>query len=174
MTNMTPAEKAADGLSLHGGIDEHSLMLYLRPELVASDYRQAPPVNGANYDEAFATARKEGWPGYLGAPHLATAAFGERIWTSFAAATVKTAVAILDGKDPSTYGRYLTYLKTLPLYREWIASADSRDAVGNETQRLAGSTQEIVTSSTDASTSASARMRLFAVGEPSARTCQWA
>ncbi|MBP6716660.1 MAG: creatininase family protein [Acidobacteria bacterium] len=130
MTNMTPAEKAADGLSLHGGIDEHSLMLYLRPELVASDYRQAPPVNGANYDEAFATARKEGWPGYLGAPHLATAAFGERIWTSFAAATVKTAVAILDGKDPSTYGRYLTYLKTLPLYREWIASADSRDAVG--------------------------------------------
>lgn len=130
MSNMTPAEKAADGLSLHGGIDEHSLMLYLRPELVANDYRQAPPVNGANYDEAFATARKEGWPGYLGAPHLATAAFGERIWTSFAAATVKTAVAILDGKDPSTYGRYLTYLKTLPLYREWIASADSRDAVG--------------------------------------------
>ncbi len=128
MSNMTPTEKAADGLSLHGGMDEHSLMLYLRPDLVAKDFKQAKSVNGANYDEAFATARKDGWPGYLGAPQLATAAFGKRIWNGFSAATVKTAVEILDGKDPSTYPRYLTYLKTLPLYREWIDSANTRDA----------------------------------------------
>jgi len=128
MSNMTTAEKSADGLSLHGGMDEHSLMLYLRPDLVAKDFKQAKSVNGANYDEAFATARKDGWPGYLGAPQLATAAFGKRIWTSFSAATVKTAVEILDGKDPSTYPRYLTYLKTLPLYREWIDSSNTRDA----------------------------------------------
>jgi creatinine amidohydrolase/Fe(II)-dependent formamide hydrolase-like protein len=129
MSVLTDAEKKADGLSLHGGMDEHSLMLYLRPDLVARDFREATSVSGATYDEAFATARREGWPGYLGAPQFATAALGKKIWTSFSAATVKTAVEVLDGKDPASYPRYLTYLKTLPLYREWIASANARDSV---------------------------------------------
>lgn len=129
MSSMTSAEKAADGLSLHAGLDEHSLMLYLRPDLVAADYRNAPAVSGKNYDEAFAAARQEQWPGYLGAPQLATAAFGKRIWTAFADATVKTSVEILDGKDPATYPRYLTYLKTLPLYRAWIDSSTARDSI---------------------------------------------
>ena len=35
----------------------------------------AASVAGANYAEAFAVAQKPGWPGYLGAPQLATAAF---------------------------------------------------------------------------------------------------
>jgi creatinine amidohydrolase/Fe(II)-dependent formamide hydrolase-like protein len=128
MSVMTPAEKAADGLSLHAGMDEHSLMLYLRPDLVARDFRTAPDVAGVNYDSAFAVARRDGWPGYLGAPRFGTAVWGRRIWTAFAAATVKTAVEILDGKDPATYPRYLTYLKKLPLYREWIDSATVRDS----------------------------------------------
>ncbi len=128
MSDMTPTEKREDGLSLHAGMDEHSLMLYLRPDLVSRDFRSAKSVNGTNYDEAFATARRDGWEGYLGAPQLATAAFGKRIWTAFSAAAVKTAVEILDGKDAATYPRYVTYLKTLPLYREWIASASARDS----------------------------------------------
>jgi len=129
MSVMTPTEKLADGLSLHAGMDEHSLMLYLRPDLVARDYREAPAVAGANYADAFGVARRAGWPGYLGAPHLATAAFGKRIWRSFADATVKTAVEILDGKDARSYPRYVTYLKTLPQYREWIDSSSVRDSV---------------------------------------------
>ena len=129
MSVMAPAEKAADGLSLHAGMDEHSLMLYLRPDLVAPGYKDAPSVAGANYAEAFATAQKPGWPGYLGAPSLATSAFGERIWRAFAAATVETAVEILDGKDPGSYPRYLTYLKKLPQYRAWIDSSNVRDSV---------------------------------------------
>ncbi len=129
MSDMTAAEKAADGLSLHAGMDEHSLMLYLRPELVSKDYRQAPDVSGANYAADFAVAARSDWPGYLGAPRLATAAFGQRIWRAFSAATVKTSVEILDGKDPGSYPRYLTYLKTLPQYRGWIDSAMVRDSV---------------------------------------------
>lgn len=128
MTNMTVAEKRADGVSLHAGMDEHSLMLYLRPDLVATDYSQAPPVSGATYAEDFAVAQQPGWPGYLGAPHLATAAFGQRIWRAFADATITTSVEILDGKDPGTYPRYVTYLKTLPQYRAWIDSTNARDA----------------------------------------------
>ncbi len=129
MAGMSPAEKAADGLSLHAGMDEHSLMLYLRPELVARDYRSATSVAGVNYDSAFAVARRPGWPGYLGAPQLSTAALGKTIWTAFSAATVKTALEVLDGKDPQTYPRYLTYLKKLPLYREWIDSSTTRDSI---------------------------------------------
>jgi creatinine amidohydrolase/Fe(II)-dependent formamide hydrolase-like protein len=129
MSVMTPAEKAADGLSLHAGMDEHSLMLYLRPDLVSPGYKDAPAVAGANYAEAFAVAQQPGWPGYLGAPALATSAFGERIWRSFSAATVKTAVEILDGKDSAGYPRYLTYLKKLPEYRAWIDSSNARDSV---------------------------------------------
>jgi len=132
MSVMTPAEKQADGVSLHAGMDEHSLMLYLRPELVARDFRDAPAWSGASYAEDFATARKDGWPGYLGAPQLATAAFGERIWRGFAAATVKTAVEILDGKDPAGYPRYMTYLKKLPEYRAWIDSSMARDSLAAE------------------------------------------
>jgi len=132
MSVMTPAEKKADGVSLHAGMDEHSLMLYLRPDLVARDFREAPAWSGADYAEDFAVARKDGWPGYLGAPQLATAAFGERIWRAFAAATVKTAVEILDGKDPAGYPRYMTYLRKLPEYRAWIDSATARDAMAGE------------------------------------------
>lgn len=128
MQSMTPAEKKADGLSLHAGMDEHSLMLFLKPSLVSPDYRRATSVAGANYDEAFAVARRPDWPGYLGAPQLATVAWGRKIWSGFSAATVKTAVEILDGKDAASYPRYLTYLKTLPLYREWIADPQARDA----------------------------------------------
>lgn len=130
MSVMTAAEKAADGLSLHAGMDEHSLMLYLRPDLVARDYKSAPSVAGANYADAFAVAQHDGWAGYLGAPRLATAAFGKRIWQAFSAATIKTSVEILDGKAASSYPRYVTYLKTLPQYRAWIDSSNVRDSIG--------------------------------------------
>lgn len=128
MSVMTPAEKAADGLSLHAGMDEHSLMLYLRPDLVAKDYLQAPVVSASTYEADFMVAARPGWPGYLGAPHLATAAFGERIWRAFSQATITTSIEILDGKDAASYPRYLTYLKGLAPYRAWIDSTNSRDA----------------------------------------------
>ena len=129
MSVMTPDEKRADGLSLHAGMDEHSLMLYLRPELVSQDFRKATPVAGATYADAFAVAQRPDWPGYLGAPHLATAAFGERIWRAFSDAAIKTAVEILDGTDPRTYPRYLAYLQRLPEYRAWIDSTTARDSI---------------------------------------------
>lgn len=128
MSDMSAAEKKADGLSLHAGMDEHSLMLYLQPALVAKDFRTAKSVAGANYDDAFTVARRDGWPGYLGAPQLATAALGKKIWTAFAEAAIATSVEILGGKDPASYPRYVAYLKGLPLYREWIDSTNARDA----------------------------------------------
>jgi creatinine amidohydrolase/Fe(II)-dependent formamide hydrolase-like protein len=128
MSIMTPAQKKADGVSLHGGADEHSLMLYLQPNLVASDYRTAKAVSGATYDEAFAVANQKDWPGYLGAPGVASATLGRHIWTSFSSAALKTTLEIINGTDPKTYPRYLSYLVKNPLYQDWIKSANDRDS----------------------------------------------
>ncbi|MBK8006960.1 MAG: creatininase family protein [Gemmatimonadetes bacterium] len=127
--------KKEDGVSLHAGLDEHSMMLYLAPELVAKDFRSAPTWAGGSYDSAFATARREGWPGYLGAPRLASVEVGKRIWDGFSGATVRVAVEILRGKDPATYPRYMSYLKRQPLYQGWIAAAEARDSALAARQR---------------------------------------
>jgi creatinine amidohydrolase len=120
--------KREDGVSLHAGLDEHSMMLYLDSSLVAPDFRSAPTVAGASFDSSFAAARRAGWPGYLGAPRLATASIGRAIWEGFSSATVKTAVEILAGADPAKYPRYMTFLRKTPLYQQWIRSAQARDS----------------------------------------------
>lgn len=120
--------KREDGVSLHAGLDEHSMMLYLDSALVAPDWRSAPTVAGATYDSSFAVARRTGWPGYLGAPRLASASTGQAIWNGFSSATVRTAVAILQGADPGQYQRYMTFLRKSPLYQGWIHAAEQRDS----------------------------------------------
>ena len=141
MSIMTPAQKKEDGLSLHGGADEHSLMLHLQPNLVASDYRSAKTVSGATYDEAVAVAKQNDWPGYLGAPRVASAVLGRHIWTSFSSAALKTTLEILNGTDPKTYPRYLSYLVKNPLYQDWIKSANERDSTLGARQRSWSATQ---------------------------------
>jgi creatinine amidohydrolase/Fe(II)-dependent formamide hydrolase-like protein len=116
-------------------VDEHSLMLHLQPSLVSAGYRTAPTVTGSSYDESFAAARDANWPGYLGAPRLATGELGHRIWTSFSAAALKTTLEVLDGTDPATYTRYLSYLVKMPLYQAWIRSAEERDRALGDKQR---------------------------------------
>ena len=45
---MTDAEKREDGASLHGGMDEHSLILHLRPDLVAPGYKNCAGDHGTD------------------------------------------------------------------------------------------------------------------------------
>jgi len=135
MSVMTAEQKKEDGVSLHGGADEHSMMLHLQPDLVAADFRSSPSLTGSTYAESFAAARSTGWPGYIGAPRLASAALGQHIWTSFSAAALKTTLEILNGTDPATYPRYLSFLVKNPLYQEWIRSANDRDSTFGEKQR---------------------------------------
>jgi creatinine amidohydrolase/Fe(II)-dependent formamide hydrolase-like protein len=135
MGTLPDSVKREDGVSLHAGLDEHSMLLYLDSTLVARDFRSAPTVAGASYDSSFAVAHRPNWPGYLGAPRLATAATGEAIWDGFSRATVRTAVEVLQGADPAKYPRYMTFLRRSPLYQGWIRSAQRRDSVEAEQQR---------------------------------------
>ncbi len=106
MDGMTPEQKKEDGDSLHGGLDETSMMLYLRPELVSPDYKKAPPLTGVGLEANLAIARAKGWEGYFGSPRLADAALGKKIWTSFSAACVDYTLKVLGGLDPSKTQRY--------------------------------------------------------------------
>jgi creatinine amidohydrolase len=136
MSTMTAAEQHEDGASLHGGADEHSLLLYLRPELVAPGYRTAPVVTGRTTPERFEVARGKEWPGYLGSPHLATARLGEKIWKAFVAAANDQVLRILDGADPSSTPRYVDLLEKNPTYQErWIQPSRAHDAAVEEKQR---------------------------------------
>jgi creatinine amidohydrolase len=135
MAGMADAQKKEDGVSLHGGADEHSLMLHLQPNLVAPDYQQARSITGSSYAESVAAARRTDWPGYIGAPRIGNAALGQRIWTSFSASALKTTIEILEGTDPAKYPRYLPLMEKNPAYQEWIASATQRDRASGERQR---------------------------------------
>ena len=125
--SLSDAEKKEDGVSLHGGLDEHSLMLHLKPELVAPGYKQAKAVTGQTMAESFSAARAADWPGYLGSPRLATAAIGIKIWDSFAAAAIEHMLAVLNGADPAQFQRYADLLEKNPLYQQWIAATTARD-----------------------------------------------
>ena len=135
MSTMSEAQRKEDGVSLHGGADEHSLMLHLQPNLVAPEYQQAPTVTGSTYTESVAAASQQDWPGYLGAPRLGNAALGRRVWTSFSAAALKTTLEILNGTDPATYPRYLPIMEKNPPYQKWIAAANDRDRTLGERQQ---------------------------------------
>ena len=124
----TDAEKKEDGASFHGGMDEHSLMLHLRPEVVAPGYKTAPVVTGATPKESLEVARRADWPGYLGSPRLATAATGQRIWQSFAGAAIEYTLKILDGADPRQFPRYADLQRKNPIFAEWITTGAARDA----------------------------------------------
>jgi creatinine amidohydrolase/Fe(II)-dependent formamide hydrolase-like protein len=129
------AKRKEDGVSLHAGMDETSLMLHLRPDLVDPGYKDAPVVAGHTLEESFATARRAGWPGYLGSPRLAGAALGAVIWSSFRNAALDHALKILAGTDPSTLPRYADLLEKNPLYQEWIRAATAHDAARGAKQR---------------------------------------
>ena len=135
MSVMTDAEKKEDGASLHGGADEHSLMLHLKPELVAKDYTSATTVTGATMQASVAAASAEGWPGYIGAPRIASVELGRQIWNGFSAAALKSAVDILNGTDPASIERYMSYMLRNPIHQAWIKRANARDASYAERQQ---------------------------------------
>ena len=124
---MTDAEKKEDGVSLHGGMDEHSLMLHLRPDLVAPGYKQAPAVTGATMAESFNAAKPADWPGYLGSPRLATGGARQEDLGRVRGGGRRPPLKVLNGADPSQFQRYADLLEKNPLYQEWIKATTARD-----------------------------------------------
>jgi creatinine amidohydrolase/Fe(II)-dependent formamide hydrolase-like protein/dienelactone hydrolase len=123
LQGLTDAEKKEEGVSLHAGMDETSLMLHLRPDLVSADHKQAPVVTGQTLQESFDVARGRDWPGYLGSPRLASPDLGRRIWESFSAAATTQLDRMLDSASAEPPRRYGDLLAANASYRGWILTA---------------------------------------------------
>ena len=101
----TPAQLAEEGFTVHAGADEHSQIVFLRPELVDPSYKTAPSLTGKGVKDLFRIAGTTDWPGYFGAPRLASAALGARHFSELIRAESDLTLKILDGLDYQTIPR---------------------------------------------------------------------
>ncbi len=95
-----------DGFSVHSGACETSAMIAIRPSLVSPARSSAAAVRGDSFPDLINLARSQEWPGYFGSPKVASLDLGQAIQSAVIAATVETALSILDGADPRTMPRY--------------------------------------------------------------------
>src|SRR4030095_9295351 len=92
--------------SPHAGESETSLLLFLRPELVSSDYKNAQPLPAPDQKHRNEIAKANDWPGYWGSPSLATAAAAGARWKVNSSRWVELALKILDGFDYKQMKRF--------------------------------------------------------------------
>lgn len=76
----TEEQRQEDGLAEHATMTETSLILALKPQLVAPDYKFAAPQTGQSIEELGKIASRKNWPGYFGSPALASAPLGRRAY----------------------------------------------------------------------------------------------
>jgi creatinine amidohydrolase/Fe(II)-dependent formamide hydrolase-like protein len=114
------AEAAEDGFAVHAGLRETADVLFHRPDLVAPSYQSARSITGHDMAELGRLAHQGDWPGYFGAPRLASASFGGRAWRKFADSALATAAAILDGADYRRMPRYSEVERLADQQRRWL------------------------------------------------------
>lgn len=93
-------ERDENGFDVHGGMDETSRILFIRPDLVSPGFVQAAAHAGRGWSDLVEIGRRDGWPGYFGSPRLATAARGAMLMKARSKELTDLALAILDGLDP--------------------------------------------------------------------------
>jgi creatinine amidohydrolase len=94
------AEAAENGFDIHGGAEETSELLFVRPEFVHDEYRTAKPQTAATDADFSRLAAASDWPGYFGSPRLASAQAGALLMQRRADNMTDLALRILDGFDP--------------------------------------------------------------------------
>lgn len=97
-----------NGIDIHAGLSESSRILFLRPDLVSARIAHAKPFTAAHPDDLEKIAKQQDWPGYFGAPHLASAAYGEKVMNHRLEGYIALALKILAGMDPRSIPRYST------------------------------------------------------------------
>ena len=99
-------EQREDAGSTHAGATETSLVLFLRPDLVSSAYKNAEPLPAPDRKHQVEIAKASNWPGYWGSPRLATAAAGAARWKASSSRWAELALRILDGFDYTQMKRF--------------------------------------------------------------------
>jgi len=111
----TDAQRKEDGLPIHAGMDETSMMLALRPDLVNPAYKNAKPFASDKMEDLIQIAQSEDWLGYLGSPRLASRAQYANGWQIAATEAVNFGLKILDGLDDKTIPRFGDEMQKSPL-----------------------------------------------------------
>ena len=99
-------EQREDAGSTHAGATETSLVLFLRPDLVSSAYKNAEPLPARDRKHQVEIAKASNWPGYWGSPRLASAAAGAARWKVSSSRWTELALRILDGFDYTQMKRF--------------------------------------------------------------------
>jgi creatinine amidohydrolase/Fe(II)-dependent formamide hydrolase-like protein len=116
---LSAAELKEEGFTVHAGAEETSQILFLRPELVPATVKNAPSWSGQNFVDLYTMAAKPDWPGYFGAPRLASVAIGKAEIAELSRRVNEMALRILEGFD----------WKTVPRFAD---DMDPRDALGEK------------------------------------------
>jgi creatinine amidohydrolase/Fe(II)-dependent formamide hydrolase-like protein len=124
---LSAGQRAREGFSVHADSDEHGRVLFLRPDLVASDRASAPAVTGHDMKDLRAIAARPNWSGYFGSPSFATAAAGSRAMNAIARAAVDAVLKVLDGAPIQTMPRIVDVLSGDPEIREILAGSTEHE-----------------------------------------------
>ncbi len=103
---LTEKEREENGLDIHAGMSELSRILYIRPDLVDSDYKTARPFSARSMESLVEIAKGDSWLGYFGSPRLATTSRGAQIYRRRSTQLIDLALKILDGLDERTVPRF--------------------------------------------------------------------
>lgn len=114
---VSPQQLAEDANSVHAGLSETSLIVYLRPDLVSADTVRRTPSITTPLPALVVTAREADWPGYFGAPRHASAALGEAYHSAVTREWTGIALQILDGADERKMKRYADMMLSIPEIR---------------------------------------------------------
>jgi hypothetical protein len=117
LTGLLPVVGAWDGkkvrrtakrrrLPIHAGMDETSMMLALRPNLVNPSYKNAKPFSSDKMEDLITMAQSKDWLGYLGSPRLASREQYANGWQIALNEAVSLGLKILDGLDDRTIPRF--------------------------------------------------------------------
>ena len=94
----TAREQKEDGLAEHATMVETSWILALNPTAVSGDYKSAKPLPGDSMDQLEKIATMSDWPGYFGAPGLASASLGQKAYNRWLQRGDELVSSVLGGK----------------------------------------------------------------------------
>ncbi|HET9315256.1 MAG TPA: creatininase family protein [Vicinamibacteria bacterium] len=124
----TRAALREDGFTVHAGAGEHSDVMFLRPDLVPGTIKLAQTFAGSSFADLVTKARRPDWPGYFGAPRLASAERGRLQYEQESAFIKGFALKVLDGYDPGAGERLADEMLKDPAIAKVIEGARAREA----------------------------------------------
>ena len=87
-----------DGLSIHAGMWETSVLYYLKPDITKTKFKEAEPVTAQSPQDLVSNSKKISWQGYFGSPRLSSSAFGEKYWKAWSNHIISQVESIIDNK----------------------------------------------------------------------------